>query len=83
MTDYPYLGVGSLPKQSKQHSDINGDCTIKVDARRARVRPAKSFTEKPGRPRKQCNIKEEIKEAHIALKDDIPSCERSFKWAEI
>ncbi|GBN20413.1 Retrovirus-related Pol polyprotein from transposon TNT 1-94 [Araneus ventricosus] len=74
ITDYPYIGViGSSPKESKQDSDINGDCTINVDARRARGRPTKIFTGKPGRPRKQYNIKKEIEGAEIALEDDIPS----------
>ncbi|GBM04180.1 hypothetical protein AVEN_115546-1 [Araneus ventricosus] len=36
ITDYPYLGVGSSPKESKKDSDINKDCSINVDARRAR-----------------------------------------------
>ncbi|GBM10709.1 hypothetical protein AVEN_103-1 [Araneus ventricosus] len=33
---------------------------------------------KPERPRKQYNIKEEIEEAQIALKDDIPSLKEAL-----
>ncbi|GBN82131.1 Retrovirus-related Pol polyprotein from transposon TNT 1-94 [Araneus ventricosus] len=38
----------------------------------------KYFQTKPGRPRKQYNIKEEIEEAQIALEDDIPSLKEAF-----
>ncbi|GBM98014.1 hypothetical protein AVEN_89307-1 [Araneus ventricosus] len=77
ITDYPYIGVGSSPKESKDSDIINGDCTINVDARRARGRPTKIFTGKPGRPRKQYNIKEKI-EAQIALEDDTPSLKEAL-----
>ncbi|GBN55312.1 Retrovirus-related Pol polyprotein from transposon TNT 1-94 [Araneus ventricosus] len=89
ITDYPYIGVGSSPKESKKYSDIKTDCTINVDARRARGRPTKIFTRKPGRPRKQYNIKEEIEEAQIALEDDIPSLKEALngpnseEWLEV
>ncbi|GBM36658.1 hypothetical protein AVEN_221932-1 [Araneus ventricosus] len=77
ITDYPYIVVGISPKESRV-SDIDGDCTINVDARRAHGRPTKIFTGKPGRPRKQYNIKEEIEEAQILLEDDIPSVKEAF-----
>ncbi|GBN89304.1 hypothetical protein AVEN_263298-1 [Araneus ventricosus] len=77
ITDYPYIGVESSPKESKD-SDIKTDCTINVDARRARGRPTKIFTGKPGRQRKQYNIKEEIEEAQISLEDDIPSLKEAL-----
>ncbi|GBO10307.1 Retrovirus-related Pol polyprotein from transposon TNT 1-94 [Araneus ventricosus] len=77
ITDYPCIGVGSSRKESKD-SDINGDCTINVDAPRARGRPTKIFTGKPGRPRKQYNIKEKIEEAQIALEDDTPSLKEAL-----
>ncbi|GBN06231.1 hypothetical protein AVEN_134058-1 [Araneus ventricosus] len=76
--DYPYFGVGSSPKESKRDCDINGDCKINVDSRRARGRPTKIFTGKSGRPRKQYNIKEEIEEAQIALEDNIPSLKEAL-----
>ncbi|GBM97058.1 hypothetical protein AVEN_233702-1 [Araneus ventricosus] len=80
--DYPYIGVGSSPKESKQESDIiKTDYTINVDAPRARDRPTKSFTGKPGRPRKQYNIKEKIEEAQIALEDDTPSLKEALNGA--
>ncbi|GBN42656.1 Retrovirus-related Pol polyprotein from transposon TNT 1-94 [Araneus ventricosus] len=47
ITDYPHLGVGSSPKESKD-SDIKTDCTINVDARIARGRLTKIFAGKPG-----------------------------------
>ncbi|GBN54549.1 hypothetical protein AVEN_85602-1 [Araneus ventricosus] len=78
ITYYPYQGVGNSPKESKKDSDINRDCTINVDARRARGRPTQIFTGKPVRPRKQYNIKEEIEEAEIALEDDIPSLKETL-----
>ncbi|GBM61156.1 hypothetical protein AVEN_102463-1 [Araneus ventricosus] len=78
ITDYPYIGVGSSPKESKDSDIIKTDCTINVDARRARGRPTKIFTGKPGRPRKQYNIKEEIEEAQIALEDDVPSLKEAL-----
>ncbi|GBM75671.1 hypothetical protein AVEN_269898-1 [Araneus ventricosus] len=79
ITDYPYIGVGSSPKESKKDSDIiKTDCTINVDSRRARFRSTKIFTGKPGRPRKQYNIKEKIEEAQIALEDDTPSLKEAL-----
>ncbi|GBN59582.1 Retrovirus-related Pol polyprotein from transposon TNT 1-94 [Araneus ventricosus] len=78
ITDYPYIGVGSSPKESKDSDIIKTDCTINVDAPRARGRPTKIFTGKPGRPRKQYNIKEKIEEAQIALEDDIPSLKEAL-----
>ncbi|GBM15232.1 Retrovirus-related Pol polyprotein from transposon RE1 [Araneus ventricosus] len=78
ITYYLYIGVGSSPKESKQYSDINGDCTINVDARRAPDRPTKNFTGKPGRPKKQYKIKEEIEEAQIILEDDILSLKEAL-----
>ncbi|GBM95568.1 Retrovirus-related Pol polyprotein from transposon TNT 1-94, partial [Araneus ventricosus] len=69
ITDYPYIGVGSSQKESKDSDIIKTDCTINVDAPRARGRPTKIFKGKPGRPRKQYNIKEKIEEAQIALED--------------
>ncbi|GBM81288.1 Retrovirus-related Pol polyprotein from transposon RE1 [Araneus ventricosus] len=88
ITDYPHIGVGSSPKELKQDSDINSDCTINVDARRARSRATNIFTGKPGRPRKQYNIKEEIEETQIALENDILSLkealngQNSEEWLE-
>ncbi|GBM61508.1 Retrovirus-related Pol polyprotein from transposon TNT 1-94 [Araneus ventricosus] len=78
ITDYPCIGVGSSPKESKDSDIIKIDCTINVDARRARGRPTKIFTGKPGRPRKQYNIKEKIEEAQIALEDDTPSLKEAL-----
>ncbi|GBN49673.1 Retrovirus-related Pol polyprotein from transposon TNT 1-94 [Araneus ventricosus] len=78
ITDYPYIGVGSSPKESKDSDIIKTDCTINVDAPRARGRPTKIFTGKPGRPRKQYNIKEKIEEAQIALEDDTPSLKEAL-----
>ncbi|GBN71282.1 hypothetical protein AVEN_125089-1 [Araneus ventricosus] len=77
ITDYPYPGVGSLPKESKKVFDINKDCAMNVDGRRAQGRPTKIFTGKPERPRKQYNIKEEIEEAQIVLEYDIPSLKKA------
>ncbi|GBL78726.1 Retrovirus-related Pol polyprotein from transposon TNT 1-94 [Araneus ventricosus] len=78
ITDYPYIGVGSSPKESKDSDIIKTDYTINVDAPRARGRPTKIFTGKPGRPRKQYNIKEKIEEAQIALEEDIPSLKKAL-----
>ncbi|GBL96015.1 Retrovirus-related Pol polyprotein from transposon TNT 1-94 [Araneus ventricosus] len=77
-SNYEELFFSGIVLQKDKNPSTRHDDAINVDAQRARGRPKKLCTRKPGRPRKQYNIKEEIEDAQIALEDDIPSLKEAL-----